>query len=191
MKICSRCDINKDDSEFYKDNRSGGLRYHCKACHNLYYKQNIDHIKNYREVRKPEKIVYNKIYKENNKERIKEYNKKYKAENKADIDLYNKSHPERHHKYYRKNKDKVYACGAIRRATKHRATPVWLSKEHKSEIRKLYRKCIELNKDKKNEYHVDHIVPLKSDLVCGLHVPWNLQILTREENCRKSNKLIL
>lgn len=78
------------------------------------------------------------------------------------------------------------------RRRKHRqASPPWLTREQKSEMRSLYQMAITLTKTTGEKYVVDHIVPLRSDVVCGLHVPWNLRVMTHEENLRKSNKLEL
>jgi hypothetical protein len=37
-------------------------------------------------------------------------------------------------------------------------------------------------------WHVDHIIPLQGDLVSGLHVPSNLQVMRGVENVRKNKK---
>jgi len=77
------------------------------------------------------------------------------------------------------------------RRRKHReATPPWLTRKQKTEIRQLYQIAITMTKTTGEQYVVDHIVPLRSPDVCGLHVPWNLRVITQEENLKKSNKLL-
>jgi 5-methylcytosine-specific restriction endonuclease McrA len=53
----------------------------------------------------------------------------------------------------------------------------------------MYKTAITMTRITGEQYVVDHIVPLRSEVVCGLHVPWNLRVITREENLKKSNKL--
>ena len=71
---------------------------------------------------------------------------------------------------------------------KEQRTPPWSTKEHKEEILQLYTKCKILSKESGIAYEVDHIIPLRGKIVSGLHIPWNLQISTREENNSKRNK---
>ena len=87
-------------------------------------------------------------------------------------------------KYIKNNRDKYNAYLAKYRAKKLSATPKWLSKSQFLEIEAYYTKAKSLGLE------VDHIIPLQGDNVCGLHVPWNLQLLTRQENASKSNKLL-
>lgn len=77
------------------------------------------------------------------------------------------------------------------RRRKHRlATPKWLTQAQKGQIRELYKIAITMTKTTGEQYVVDHIVPLRSEFVCGLHVPWNLRVIPRQENLLKSNKLV-
>lgn len=76
------------------------------------------------------------------------------------------------------------------RRSKHRAaTPCWLTAQQRTDMRRIYETAITLSKTTGTPYVVDHIVPLRHPLVCGLHVPWNLQVMTREDNLKKSNKV--
>jgi len=84
-------------------------------------------------------------------------------------------------KWYRDNPEKAAAKEALRRARKLNATPKWLTKEHKTVIMEFYRRAQELG------LTVDHIIPLRGENVCGLHAPWNLQLLSYSENSRKGN----
>ena len=88
------------------------------------------------------------------------------------------------------HKTQVLADNKVRRRKHRDATPPWLTRKQKSEIRQLYQIAITMTQTTGEQYVVDHIVPLRSHEVCGLHVPWNLRVITQEENLKKSNKLV-
>jgi len=84
----------------------------------------------------------------------------------------------------------VLADNKVRRRKHRNATPPWLSRKQKSEIRQLYQIAMTMTQTTGEQYVVDHIIPLQGETVCGLHVPWNLRVITQEENLKKSNKLL-
>jgi 5-methylcytosine-specific restriction endonuclease McrA len=89
----------------------------------------------------------------------------------------------------KRNPELVQAsANAWKRRARH-ATPKWLTAGHKIQIRAMYLSARDLTKRTGVKHVVDHIIPLRSEVVCGLHVPWNLQILTHVENSHKSNRL--
>lgn len=95
---------------------------------------------------------------------------------------------------YGKQYDKAHlgvraAREAFRRAQKLNATPKWLTKDQLDDIKVLYLKRHILKVLTGIIYHVDHVVPLINENVCGLHVPWNLQLLPWDENLSKGNKV--
>ena len=88
------------------------------------------------------------------------------------------------------NKTQVRADTKARRRKHRDATPLWLTRKQKSEIRQIYQIAITMTQTTGEQYVVDHIVPLRGESVCGLHVPWNLRVITQDENLKKSNKLV-
>ena len=124
-----------------------------------------------------------------------EAKKRYYANNKETVIQRAKARAVQDQRKYRKtwkkqNQEEVKAATNDRRRRHKNATPSWLSAEQKAEIRKIYKEAIRLCGENPKSYAVDHIVPLMGKEVCGLHVPWNLQILTAEENFKKNNKLL-
>lgn len=77
--------------------------------------------------------------------------------------------------------------GVVHRAQTVRATPKWLNEMERAEVRFFYNHSRHLTRTGGELYVVDHIVPKISPYVCGLHVPWNLQILHWRENTAKAN----
>ncbi len=63
------------------------------------------------------------------------------------------------------------------------AKPKWLNELDELYLEEIY------DLARRRNLEVDHIIPLKGKFVCGLHVPCNLQLLTRSQNAKKSNKV--
>lgn len=80
---------------------------------------------------------------------------------------------------------------AMERARKANAFPKWADNVHiKSRILQVYIRAQFKNLTTKKKWHVDHIIPLAGYNVCGLHVPSNLRILSKDANMSKSNLFI-
>ncbi len=88
-------------------------------------------------------------------------------------------------KHYIDNKVVYVAKSAKRRAAKLLRTPDWLTEEDLFTIQEVYHLCELRSKATRVEHHVDHIIPLQGRDVSGLHVPSNLQIITKQENLAK------
>ena len=93
--------------------------------------------------------------------------------------------------YHERNPEQRKAQTSLRKRRHREATPPWVTVDQKRQMRSLYLEAQRLTKITGERYVVDHIVPLLSEEVCGLHVPWNLRVITQEENLKKSNKMVL
>ncbi len=82
------------------------------------------------------------------------------------------------------NPAKKNAINARRRAAQHNATPTWSDMD---DILSFYEEAARKTAATGVPHHVDHIVPLQGRTVCGLHVAWNLQVLSETENLAKKN----
>jgi 5-methylcytosine-specific restriction endonuclease McrA len=162
IRKCRKCNEEKP-IECYSKHKGAkdGLRNYCKTCSNIETKQ----------------------YRLKNPERIKELAKEWRDKNpeyqvnwyRQDIDKQRKAWRQ---SYYRRPLEN--RLNEIkRRVTKLNATPKWVDFDA---IKDVYIEARYMG------LVVDHIVPLRSDKVCGLHVWDNLQLLTKKENNLKGNR---
>ena len=189
IEICFLCKIEKPVNQFSKNKRrKNSLQARCKSCNKIhadkYRKENVESISE-----------YHKQNYLNNRDSINERNKKWSKNNR---DAMNAAHmkwrknPDNMQKdrdyssaYSKRNKDSVAAHSSNRRARQFNATPSWANKKYI----KLFYTLASKEKDRTGEdVTVDHMVPLKSDVVCGLHVEANLQLMIFSENSSKGNR---
>lgn len=187
MKICSKCGVEKDLLLFYKSKRSlYGVRADCKACCEKIQKEK--NLLNREKIKEKSRRYYllhaekirskTKEWQRLNPEKVKSGNAKHyflrHEENKARSRLWAKENP--HKNRLRRSR---------RRATEANATPKWVKHD---KIAEFYFAANFLGMATGDFYHVDHIVPLKSKYVCGLHCEANLRVLPALENLKKSNR---
>lgn len=159
-KLCSKCQTYKHASSFHKNSKQkDGLARWCKQC------VRINSKKWYDARPRQERLEIKRAWQDRNREYVNAYNNQWRKD----------------------NPDKHAAQEAKRRASKSNATPSWLSPEHLAHIKRFYKLAKLMEDITGDKHHVDHVVPLKGENVCGLHVPWNLQVLPAKINLKKSN----
>lgn len=176
MKLCVRCKVEKENDEFrqLKTRLNSWCKECCKEHRKEWYQKNRDseiakakeyHKQTYADKRE-HKIQSAKKWVKNNPD-------KYKVNAK---------------KCYERTKLKRFAYQALARAKRRNAVPKWFN-TIKEDVQKIYIEARTKTLETGIPHEVDHIIPLVSDYVCGLHVPNNLRVVTRYENRSKQNKL--
>jgi hypothetical protein len=187
MIDCTKCGEVKDVSNFTRDaRRTRGYGSYCKDCQNAIGRKSRKEnpaakrlaTQKYYAANK-EKLKAARVgYTERNAEALRAYRAAYYAATRDSQIAYQRA-------YQKANPEAVSAYVASRAARKIRATPAWADLEA---IERVYAAAAQMTAETGVAHHVDHTVPLRSRLVCGLHVHANLQILTAEENIRKGNR---
>jgi hypothetical protein len=170
-KECRRCDRRLPTSSFRADPRyRDGYTSWCAECHR---KRNSEWAKENR-ARLTARAA---AYKRENIEVARATNRAFKKRNAVALRA-------QHAEWVSANRDKRRQTDAKYKAAKLRATPRWADKKA---IATIYRLALAIEKRTGQRMHVDHIVPLQSKWVCGLHCESNLQVLPGPENEGKRN----
>lgn len=217
LKPCPRCKLELDIALFCKDKqKKDGLSSYCKSCRSAHAakkyaedpERHLSRNKRWAESNKERMRDAAKAYRKANLQNAREYQKEWNEKNPGkaaqyaaawrernadrvltDAEKYRKANAEKVRqaalRWQRENRARVIAYNAARYAAKLKATPKWANLE---EIAKFYEEAERLAKLNGESYDVDHVVPLRSKIVCGLHCEANLRVIKSEENRSKGNR---
>jgi hypothetical protein len=169
---CRVCNQSLSPNFFYVDTaKKSGRSSYCKPC------DKAKALERYQKNR-AKRLAQAKEWAQNNREKADAHSQAWKLRN-----------PEKRKAtasaYARNNRPRMNAYWAAREALKRKATPQWADM---AKIAEFYVTSDALSMHTGTWYNVDHIVPLQSPIVCGLHNQFNLQVLSRLENYRKGNR---
>jgi hypothetical protein len=181
MKTCTKCKQQKPLDLFSKNSKTkDGLQHHCKQCKLEYQRKNSNRNSVAAKYREANKELCNLRSIASQAKKRDYYNAKmreWSAHNRERLLA-------RRRKWYAENSASEIAK-VRKRVGRIQHDLFLLSKAKQAEIQGLYDFCRIFP-----EFEVDHVVPLTHDFVCGMHVPWNLQVLPVSVNRSKGNKFV-
>ena len=127
-------------------------------------------------------LGYANKWREQNREHMREYAERYREQYPEQTKQASKAYRQTH-------EYKHVAHERITFAKRQNRLPPWITKQHLRQMEEVYKQAEALQKKSGIRMAVDHIVPFKGKTVCGLHVPWNLQVIGFSDNCSKHAKL--
>ena len=186
MKTCTYCKTEKPLNSFGKDGRGFlGLQARCRTCSAECNR--LSRIKN-PESTKASRAADYAAHGDAYKARAKARYEAKREEIKANTAQYQKANKEKRSvwntKYNASNRHLSRINQANRKAKRLLATPAWADADA---IKAFYLQAQKLTEATGIAYHVDHVVPLQSELVCGLHCQANMEVITGSENSTKRN----
>ncbi len=188
--ICTRCTTDKPNEAFgLNRSKASGYQSYCRACFSAYQKRLSPEVR-------AKKIEASRAWAQANPARTaeiqaKHFQKRKEASRSADQErqtAWRKANPEKNKagraRHYTAHKARYHAAVVARRAHQKHAIPPWSDPE---KIRAIYAEARQRN-EAGEKVHVDHVIPLKNPLVCGLHTPDNLEIIPALDNWSKNNR---
>lgn len=192
MKLCSKCKNSKPAIDFYKNKvMADGMHSFCIECHKADGKARKA-VKRADPEFKAKELAYKKEYRQRTVEQRKQYMQEWHAKNAESQAEYRKQYildnPDYFSDYAKANKARLNAKTRKRQAAKLQRTPKWLTENDYKVMWGFYEVAAMLSKHNGEPWEVDHKIPLQGQLVSGLHVPSNLQLMRGFDNRSKANK---